>query len=60
MSAPSVSGSEVTHLRRKCGSNVTAGNSKKAGNVMRFKTPTTTMKPSNDEAKMLERFCTLR
>jgi hypothetical protein len=55
-----MSGSRITHLRRKWGSNVTAGNSKNAGKVMRFRTPTTTMKPSNDEAKMLERFCTLR
>jgi hypothetical protein len=49
----------LTYLRRKCGSNAVAGKSKKAGNVMRFSTPTTTIKPSREEAKMLERFCTL-
>jgi hypothetical protein len=36
-----------------------AGKSRKAGNVMRFNTPTTTMKPNKEEAKMLERFCNL-
>jgi hypothetical protein len=55
--APAAAG--FTYLRKKCGSRVVAGKSKKAGKVMRFKTPTTTMKPSKDEAKMLERFCTL-
>lgn len=49
----------TTYLRRKCGSKAVAGKSRNAGNVMRFKTPTTTMEPSRDEARMLERFCTL-
>lgn len=48
-----------THFRWKCGSRLKAGRTKKAGNVMRLKTPTTTIKPKMDEAKMPERFCTL-
>jgi hypothetical protein len=45
-----------TYFLWKCGSKVVAGNSKNAGNVMRLKMPTTTMKPRIDEAKMPERF----
>lgn len=50
----------ATDLRRKWGSKVVAGTSKKAGKVMRLKMPTTAMKPSRDEARMPERFCNLR
>lgn len=49
----------ITHFRLKCGSSSSAGSSKNAGKVMRLKTPTTSMQPSMDEAKMLERFCRL-
>jgi hypothetical protein len=49
-----------TYFLWKCGSKVVAGSSKKAGKVMRLKIPTTTMKPKMDEAKIPERFCTLR
>lgn len=47
-------------MRLKCGNNSNEGRSRKAGNVMRLKTPTTAMHPNMDEAKMPERFCGLR
>lgn len=50
----------LTYLRLKWGSKVVAGRSRNAGKVMRLKMPTTTMKPRMDEARMPERFCTLR
>jgi hypothetical protein len=49
-----------TYLRVKCGRRSREGRRRKAGKVMRLKTPTTSMEPNMDEAKMLERFCGLR
>ena len=48
-----------TYLRWKWGNRYSAGTIRNAGNVMRLKMPTTSMKPSMEEARMPELFCIL-